>query len=159
MVHSSQPPSSSVHLPWPSLSSSRPLSLSLQTISPPIHPYRFLSHPRRSTGSYDQRQLTKTLTSHSCSKDSQVAGGGSTVVDDRRWVEEDTRNGRFSTTVKWSSPATFDGDSWLQDVPFNPMIVRVPFVLDETGRIVKHAFRDKLSKTLTLDSSQRRPYF
>ena len=36
--------------------------------------------------------------------------------------------------------------SWSQQVFFNLMIVTVPSVHDESGRIVKHAFRDKLSK-------------
>ena len=55
--------------------------------------------------------------------------------------------------------ATFDGGSYLYDVPFDPTIVMVSLVHDESGRNSKHVFRDGLSKTLTVDSSQTMPYF
>ena len=52
-------------------------------------------------------------------------------------------------TVGWlehRSPATVDGGHWLEQIPFDPTIVTVPLVRDETSQSLKHAFRDKLSK-------------
>ena len=44
------------------------------------------------------------------------------------------------------SLATFDYGSWLHEVPFDPTIVMVSLVHDESGQNSKHAFRDGLSK-------------
>ena len=52
-------------------------------------------------------------------------------------------------TVGWferRSPATVDGGPCLEQVPFDSTIVMVLSVRDESGRILKHAFRGKLSK-------------
>ena len=44
------------------------------------------------------------------------------------------------------SPATSDQGSWFHEVQLNLLVVLVSLVRDESGRISKHAFRDKLSK-------------
>ena len=46
---------------------------------------------------------------------------------------------------RWSL-AGVDGGLWLEQVSFEPMIVIMPLVRDKSGRILKYAFRDKLSK-------------
>ena len=54
-----------------------------------------------------------------------------------------------ATTVGWLErwfPATVDCGPWLEQVPFDPTIVMVPSVREESGQISKHAFQDKLSK-------------
>ena len=54
---------------------------------------------------------------------------------------------RAAATVTVQPPqATFDGGSWLHEVSFDPKIVIVPLIHEESGRISKHAFRDRLSK-------------
>ena len=44
------------------------------------------------------------------------------------------------TPSKHRSLATFDSGYWLCEVPFDPTIVMVPLVHNETGRILKHNF-------------------
>ena len=54
-----------------------------------------------------------------------------------------------AATVGWlkrRSLAMVDGGPWLEKVPFDPTIVMVPSVRDESSWILKHTFRDKLSK-------------
>ena len=43
-------------------------------------------------------------------------------------------------------PVSFGGHSWFHEVPIDPTIVMVSLVCDESHRISKHVFRDKLSK-------------
>ena len=45
-----------------------------------------------------------------------------------------------------SSSGSVDSGYWLHEVPFDPTIVMVLLICKESGRVVKHAFRDKLSK-------------
>ena len=44
------------------------------------------------------------------------------------------------TSAKRQSLTTFDSGYCLREVPFDPTIVMVPLVHDETGRILKHNF-------------------
>ena len=50
------------------------------------------------------------------------------------------------TSVKRQSLATFDGSSSLHEVPFDPMIIMIHLVRDESDQISKYVFQDKLSK-------------
>ena len=54
------------------------------------------------------------------------------------------RGGRVvAATVGWlerQSLAMVDGGPWLEQVPFDPTIVMVPSVRDDSGWILKHAF-------------------
>ena len=135
---SSAPPCPSLSLfPSPSLSLSLARSICLSLLNSPRPPSRSTSsgphlltctvRRRPEDASWWGRQL---LRRRNATNDD---GGGVW-----KWPREDN----FDPP----SPANVDGGSWIHKVPFDPTIVMVPLVHNESGRISKHVFRDKMSK-------------
>ena len=73
---------------------------------------------------------------------------GSSSVDHGMapFAEGRALGGRNSGVARMLALAKIDGGPWLEQVPFDPTIVMVPSVHDESGQILIHAFRDKFSK-------------
>ena len=74
-----------------------------------------------------------------------MVGGASCSVSRRRSWWRTTRGGREEIGLDPPSPVNFDRGSWPHEVQLIPLVVTVSLVRDESGRISKQAFRDKLS--------------
>ena len=75
-----------------------------------------------------------------------MVGGAPCSVGRRRSWWRTARGGSRENGLDPPSPASLDSGSWFFEVPFDPMIVTVSLVRDESDWISKHVFRDKLSK-------------
>ena len=140
-----------------SLSLSLSLSLSIY-IYIYVYIYLFISLSPQRTGKMQASfsgKLMAESTGGDYSRGADLAGGGSVQRGERclaAWltVDEPRRGG-----VDPSSPITPTTIPRFPQVSFNPLVIMVSSVCDESDQFSKHSFRDKLSKFWQLAQAKR----